>query len=136
MHLPVLSTGLGLRGIEVAGAAGVWFRLADGRRVIDASNTAAPLGHCHPDLVAAVRGASGSPALNEGWGWAGRQQAADALLEYAFAGEQDWIGAVRFCTSVSEANDLALCLAQALTGRPRWSPGSGPTTAWWACPAR
>src|SRR5262245_60982422 len=75
-HLPVLTTGLGLGGIEVAGAAGVWFRLADGRRVIDASNTAAPLGHCHPDLVAAVRGASGSPALNEGWVWPGRQQAA------------------------------------------------------------
>jgi 4-aminobutyrate aminotransferase-like enzyme len=117
MHLPVLSTGLGLRGIEVVGAAGVWFRLADGRRVIDASNTAAPLGHCHPDLVAVVRGASGSPALNEGWVWAGRQQAADILLEHAFAGEQDWIGAVRFCTSVSEANDLALSLAQVLTGR-------------------
>ncbi len=117
MHLPVLSTGLGLRGIEVAGAAGVWFRLADGRRVIDASNTAAPLGHCHPDLVAVVRGASGSPALNEGWGWRGRQQAADDLLEHAFAGEADWIGAIRFCTSVSEANDLALSLAQVLTGR-------------------
>jgi 4-aminobutyrate aminotransferase-like enzyme len=117
MHLPVLSTGLGLREIEVAGAAGVWFRLADGRRVIDASNTAAPLGHCHPDLVAVVRGASGSPALNEGWGWRGRQQAADDLLEHAFAGEEDWIGAIRFCTSVSEANDMALGLAQVLTGR-------------------
>jgi 4-aminobutyrate aminotransferase-like enzyme len=117
MHLPVLSTGLGLRGIEVAGAAGVWFRLADGRRVIDASNTAAPLGHCHPDLVAVVRGASGSPALNEGWGWRGRQQAADDLLEHAFAGEEDWIGAIRFCTSVSEANDMALSLAQVLTRR-------------------
>ena len=117
MHLPVLSTGLGLRGIEVAGAAGVWFRLADGRRVIDASNTAAPLGHCHPDLVAVVRGASGSPALNEGWGWRGRQQTADDLLEHAFVGEEDWIGAIRFCTSVSEANDMALSLAQVLTGR-------------------
>jgi 4-aminobutyrate aminotransferase-like enzyme len=117
MHLPVLSTGLGLRGIEVAGAAGVWFRLADGRRVIDASNTAAPLGHCHPDLVAVVRGMSGSPALNEGWIWPGRQRAADDLLEHAFRGEEDWAGAVRFCTSASEANDLALSLAQALTGR-------------------
>jgi 4-aminobutyrate aminotransferase-like enzyme len=117
MHLPVLSTGLGLGGIEVAGAAGVWFRLADGRRVIDASNTAAPLGHCHPDLVAVVRGASGSPALNEGWAWRGRQQAADDLLEHVFGGEEDWVGAVRFCTTVSEANDLALTLAQVLTGR-------------------
>jgi len=117
MHLPVLSAGLGLREIEVAGAAGIWFRLADGRRVIDASNTAAPLGHCHSDLVAAVRGASGSPALNEGWLWPGRQRAADDLLEHAFRGEEGWVGAVRFCTSASEANDLALSLAQALTGR-------------------
>src|SRR5258707_7933455 len=116
-HLPVLSTGLGLGGIEVAGAAGVWFRLADGRRVIDASNTAAPLGHGHPDVVAAVRGASGSPALNEGWVWPGREQAADGLLENAFRGEEGWVGAVRFFTSASEANDQALSLAQALTGR-------------------
>jgi 4-aminobutyrate aminotransferase-like enzyme len=117
MHLPVLSTGLGLRGIEVAGAAGIWFRLADGRRVIDASNTAAPLGHCHSDLVAVVRGASGSPALNEGWLWPGRQRAADDLLEHVFRGEEGWVGAVRFCTDASEANDLALSLAQVLTGR-------------------
>ncbi len=116
-HLPVLSTGLGLGGIEVAGAAGVWFRLADGRRVIDASNTAAPLGHGHPDLVAAVRGASGSPAVNEGWLWRGRQKAADDLLEHAFRGEEGWVGAVRFFNSASEANDQALSLAQALTGR-------------------
>ncbi|HEY2692966.1 MAG TPA: aminotransferase class III-fold pyridoxal phosphate-dependent enzyme [Streptosporangiaceae bacterium] len=116
-HLPVLSTGLGVRGIEVAGAAGVWFRLADGRRVIDASNTAAPLGHGHPDLVTAVRGASGSPAVNEGWAWRGRQQAADNLLQYAFRGEENWVGAVRFFNSASEANDQALSLAQALTGR-------------------
>ncbi len=116
-HLPVLSTGLGLGGVQVTGAEGVWFRLADGRRVIDASNTAAPLGHCHPDLVAAVTGAAGSPALNEGWIWPGRQQAADDLLELAFAGEQEWVGAIRFFTTASEANDQALSLAQALTGR-------------------
>ncbi len=116
-HLPVLSTGLGLGGIEIAGAAGVWFRLADGRQVIDASNTAAPLGHGHPDLVAAVRGASGSPVVNEGWAWSGRQKAADDLLEYTFRGEDSWVGAVRFFNSASEANDQALSLAQALTGR-------------------
>ena len=116
-HLPVLSTGLGLGGVQVVGAQGVWFRLADGRRVIDASNTAAPLGHCHPDLVAAVTGAARSPALNEGWIWPGRQQTADDLLELAFAGEQEWVGAIRFFTTASEANDQALSLAQALTGR-------------------
>jgi 4-aminobutyrate aminotransferase-like enzyme len=116
-HLAVLSSGLGLGGIEIVGAKGVWFELADGRRVIDSSNTAAPLGHCHPDLIAAVTGAAKSPAINEGWIWAGRQRAADDLLEFAFAGEAEWIGAVRFFNSASEANDQALSLAQALTGR-------------------
>lgn len=116
-HLPILSSGLGLAGIEVVGGNGVWFELADGRRVIDSSNTAAPLGHCHPDLIAAVSGAARSPAVNEGWLWAGRQRAADDLLEFAFHGEDNWVGAVRFFNSASEANDQALSLAQALTGR-------------------
>jgi 4-aminobutyrate aminotransferase-like enzyme len=116
-HLRVLSSGLGLGGIEVVGGTGVWFELADGRRVIDSSNTAAPMGHCHPDLIAAVTAAATSPAVNEGWLWSGRQRAADDLLEYAFAGESEWIGSVRFFNSASEANDQALSLAQALTGR-------------------
>lgn len=116
-HLPVLSTGLGLGGIEVVGAEGVWFHLADGRSVIDASNTAAPLGHRHPRLVAAAREAADSPAVNEGWAWPGRQQTADDLLATVFGEEQDWVGAVRFFNSASEANDQALSLAQALTGR-------------------
>jgi 4-aminobutyrate aminotransferase-like enzyme len=114
---PVLSNRAGPDGAEVAGAAGSWFRLADGRPVIDASNMAAPLGHCHPDLVAAVRGASGSPAPDEGWIWRGRQRAADDLLEHAFGAEDDWVGAVRFFASASEASDQALSLARALTGR-------------------
>jgi 4-aminobutyrate aminotransferase-like enzyme len=116
-HLPVLSTGLGLGGIDVVGAEGVWFHLADGRSVIDASNTAAPLGHRYPSLVAAAQKAADSPALNEGWAWPGRQQAADDLLATVFGEEQDWVGAVRFFNSASEANDQALSLAQALTGR-------------------
>jgi 4-aminobutyrate aminotransferase-like enzyme len=115
--LPVLPNRAGPDGIEIAGAAGSWFRLADGRYVIDASNMAAPLGHCHPDLVAAARGASAGPALDDGWIWRGRQRAADDLLEYAFGDEDDWVGAVRFFASASEANDQALGLAQALTGR-------------------
>jgi 4-aminobutyrate aminotransferase-like enzyme len=115
--LPAASNRTEPNGIEIAGAAGSWFRLADGRHVIDASNLAAPLGHCHPDLVAAVRGASGSPALDDGWIWRGRQKAADDLLEHAFGREDDWVGAVRFFSSASVANDQALSLAQALTGR-------------------
>lgn len=101
---------------RVLGGEGVWFELADGRRVIDGSNTAAPLGHGHPEIAEAVRRAASAPALNEGWGWQERDDAAEALIATCF-GDEDWVGAVRFFISASEANDVALALCQALTGR-------------------
>jgi 4-aminobutyrate aminotransferase-like enzyme len=101
---------------RIVGGHGVWFRLSDGREVIDASNTAAPLGHCHPEVIEAIRRAADAPVINEGWQWAEREQAAEDLLGIAFAGE-DWARAVRFFISASEANDAALSLCQALTGR-------------------
>lgn len=114
----LLSTSLtaGSQPLVVAGE-GMWLTLEDGRRVIDGTNTAAPLGHSHPEIVAAVREAAAAPALNEGMRWGARESAAEALLETAFAGE-DWVGAVRFFISAGEANDVVLALAQALTGRP------------------
>jgi 4-aminobutyrate aminotransferase-like enzyme len=101
---------------RIVGGHGVWFRLADGREVIDASNTAAPLGHGHPEIAEAIRSAAAAPVINEGWHWSDREQAAEDLLNIAFDGE-DWAGAVRFFVSASEANDAALALCQALTGR-------------------
>src|SRR5262249_939512 len=101
---------------RVVGAQGVWLELAGGRRVIDASNTAAPLGHAHPEIVEAIRRAANAPALNEGVGWLDRNRAADDLIHIAFE-DEDWVGAVRFFSSASEANDVALALCQALTGR-------------------
>lgn len=103
-------------GLRIVGGHGAWFRLADGREVIDASNTAAPLGHCHPEIMAAIRGAADAPVLNEGWRWAERDEAAEELIGTAFAGE-DWAAAVRFFISASEANDATAALCQALTGR-------------------
>ena len=116
----VLSTSLTAgRGAvpAVVGAAGIHLKLADGREVIDASNTAAPLGHAHPEVVEALRAGIDGPALNEGWGWGQRDSAAEELLATAFAGEEAWVGSVRFFLSGSEANDAILSLAQALTGR-------------------
>ena len=101
----------------VVGGEGVYFHLDDGRRLIDGSNTGGGLGHRHPAMVRAIRDAADTPVVNEGWTWIGREQAADDLMRIAFAGEDDWVGAVRFCISGSEANDMALSLCQALSGR-------------------
>ena len=103
--------------LAVVGGEGVYFHLADGRRVIDGSNTGGGLGHRHPAMIEAIRRAADTPVVNEGWTWIGREQAADDLIDIAFAGEHDWVGAVRFCISGSEANDMALSLCQSLSGR-------------------
>ena len=103
--------------VRIVGGEGVHFVLDDGRRVIDGSNTGGPLGHQHPDLVEAIHRAASNPVVNDGWLWAEREEGARELFDVAFAGEGSWIGAVRFFISGSEANDLALSLAQALTGR-------------------
>jgi 4-aminobutyrate aminotransferase-like enzyme len=100
----------------IVGGEGVWLRLEDGRQVLDASNTAAPLGHKHPEMVESLCAASVAPVVNEGWGWPDRELAAEDLIRTSFGGE-DWVGAVRFFISASEANDAALSLAQAITGR-------------------
>ena len=104
--------------LTVVGGEGVYFHLADGRRLIDGSNTGGGLGHRHPAMVEAIRRAADTPVVNEGWTWIGREQAADDLISIAFVGEEDWVGAVRFCISGSEANDMALSLCQALAQRP------------------
>jgi 4-aminobutyrate aminotransferase-like enzyme len=103
--------------LAVVGGEGIYFHLADGRRLIDGSNTGGGLGHRHPAMIEAIRRAADTPVVNEGWAWIGREQAADDLIDIAFAGEHDWVGAVRFCISGSEANDMALSLCQSLSGR-------------------
>ncbi|KMO40974.1 aminotransferase [Methylobacterium variabile] len=103
--------------VAVIGGDGSYFHLDDGRKVLDGSNSGGALGHRHPDIVAAIRRAAEYPACSEGWFWKEREAAAEALIGLAFAGEHDWVGAVRFGLSGSEVNDLALSLAQAVTGR-------------------
>ncbi|WP_245508988.1 aminotransferase class III-fold pyridoxal phosphate-dependent enzyme [Mesorhizobium sp. M4B.F.Ca.ET.019.03.1.1] len=103
--------------IKVIDGEGVYFILADGRRLIDGSNTGGPLGHKHPVMVEAMKKAASNPVINEGWFWAEREAAAEDLINIAFGEEKSWVGAVRFFLSGSEANDLALTFCQALTGR-------------------
>lgn len=103
--------------VSVIGGQGCWYHLSDGRKVLDGSNSAGALGHRHPDMVETVLKSAEFPAISEGWAWKGRSQAAEDLIDIAFEGEHDWVGAVRFGLSGSEINDMALSLGQALTGR-------------------
>lgn len=117
----LLRTGLnsgGGDGPRIVGGEGVYFHMSDGRKLLDGSCTAGPLGHCHPEMIAAIRECAGrAPVVSEGWFWQEREDAANELISSAFGDETDWIGAVRFFLSGSEANDAALALAQSLTGR-------------------
>ena len=101
----------------LVGGSGVFLEYADGSRILDASNTGGPLGHAHPAMVEAITTAASFPVVNEGQPWREREAAADELVDIAFAGDDDWVGGVRFGLSGSEVNDIALTLAQAVTGR-------------------
>jgi 4-aminobutyrate aminotransferase-like enzyme len=61
----LLRTGLnaGMKAPRVVGGSGVYFDLADGRRVLDGSNTGGPLGHGHPRMIEALRAAAGMPMV-------------------------------------------------------------------------
>ncbi|PWR25218.1 aminotransferase class III-fold pyridoxal phosphate-dependent enzyme [Zavarzinia aquatilis] len=117
----LLRTGLNVESgdaPQIVGGEGVYFTFSDGRRLIDGSSTGGPLGHRHPDMLEALRKTLEiAPVISEGWDWREREAAAEELIDLAFAGEHGWVGAVRFFLSGSEANDQALSLAQAITGR-------------------
>lgn len=106
-------------GVGIAAGRGAELTLDDGRTVVDAgSMSSSVVGHTHPDVVAAITRAASLPYANDQNGLAIRERAAQALIEHAFAGE-DWAQLAAFFVSSSEAADLALVLAQMLTGRDR-----------------
>jgi 4-aminobutyrate aminotransferase-like enzyme len=113
MHAPGEQAGL-----RILEGKGSWLQLADDRYVVDGGSiSAALLGHGHPALLQAVERGSQVPYVSDGYATNIRDEAADVLLRLGFEGEEDWVGAVRLCSSASEANDLALSLARTVTGR-------------------
>jgi adenosylmethionine-8-amino-7-oxononanoate aminotransferase len=119
---------------------GVWVEDSAGRRYLDAmsgGSMAATLGHGRSDLIAAARAQAERLAYvhNERLTNPAQERLADELIEVA----PDGFGRVRFVTSGSEANEMALQLARSYhveRGEPnRWhviSPAQayhGPTMA-------
>jgi 4-aminobutyrate aminotransferase-like enzyme len=99
--------------LHVVGAEGVWLRGADGEAYLDAYNNVACVGHCHPRIVAAIAGQAAVLNIHT-------RYLTDLILDYAerlLATMPAEIGHVMFTCTGSEANDLALRLARAATGR-------------------
>jgi 4-aminobutyrate aminotransferase-like enzyme len=91
----------------------VWLWDADGRKYLDCYNNVPHVGHCHPHVVEAI--ARQAATLNTH-----TRYLHDTILEY---GERlcakfshDLSQLVMVCTG-SEANDIALRMAQAVTGK-------------------
>lgn len=103
--------------LQAVRGRGTQLTLADGRVVIDVGCMSANLlGHCHPEVVAAVQAAAETVNVGDMVGYPPREQAAEDILNIAYRGE-DWAGSVALFVSSSEAGDLGLGLAQMLTGR-------------------
>lgn len=101
------------RPLHIVRAEGVWLWDAAGRRYMDCYNNVPHVGHCHPRVVAAI--AAQAAVLNTH-----TRYHHDLVLDYierltARLGH-GISQSIMTCTG-SEANDVALRMAQAVTGR-------------------
>ncbi len=100
------------RPLHLVRGEGVWLYDAQGNAYLDAYNNVPSVGHCHPEVVAALARQAGilnthTRYLHEG------------ILDYAeqlLATMPSALGHVMFTCTGSEANDLAYRIAQACTG--------------------
>ena len=99
----------------IARAEGIWIEDLDGRRYMDFhGNSVHHIGYGHPRLIAAIK------AQLDDLSFAPRRftnEPAVALAEKLAAIAPDDLGKVLFTTGGSDANEVALKLARAVTGR-------------------
>lgn len=99
--------------VHLVKGEGVWLWDADGKRYLDCYNNVPHVGHCHPRVVEAI--ARQASTLNTH-----TRYLHEGILDYVerltatFDGSLDT--AILTCTG-SEANDIALRMAQAVTGK-------------------
>ena len=92
---------------------GVWLYDKNGRAYLDAYNNVASVGHCHPKVVEAI--SHQASTLNTH-----TRYLHDGVVDYAerlLATLPSALGHMMFTCTGSEANDLALRIARAFTGR-------------------
>lgn len=90
----------------------VWLYNSEGRAFLDAYNNVTSIGHCHPKVVDAISKQAGILATNT-------RYIHDAILDYAerlLATMPDSLDNMMFTCTGSDANDLAVRIAEAYTG--------------------
>ncbi|WP_415183772.1 aspartate aminotransferase family protein [Phaeovulum sp.] len=100
------------RPVHIVRGEGVWLWDAEGRRYLDCYNNVPHVGHCHPHVVEAI--ARQAATLNTH-----TRYLHEGILDYAeritAKFSHDLAQIIMVCTG-SEANDIALRMAQAATG--------------------
>ncbi|MCB1368371.1 MAG: aminotransferase class III-fold pyridoxal phosphate-dependent enzyme [Rhodobacteraceae bacterium] len=99
--------------VHIVKGEGVWLWDADGRQYLDCYNNVPHVGHCHPKVVAAI--AEQAATLNTH-----TRYLHEGILDYVEAltakFDASLTSAIMVCSG-SEANDIALRMAQAATGK-------------------
>ncbi len=99
--------------VHIVRGEGVWLWDADGRKYLDCYNNVPHVGHCHPHVVEAI--ARQASVLNTH-----TRYLHEGILDYAdrltATLKHDLDQMIMVCTG-SEANDIALRMAQAVTGK-------------------
>jgi 4-aminobutyrate aminotransferase-like enzyme len=101
------------RPLNITRAEGVWLYEADGTRFLDAYNNVPSIGHCHPAVVEAVSRQIGILNIHTRYLSEGIYAYAERLL----ATMPSELSNIAFTCTGSESADLALRIAQSVTGR-------------------
>lgn len=102
--------------VQIARGQGVLLYDRDGNEYLDAYNNVVSVGHCHPRVVDAVHRQSQTLCTHTRYIQEGILDYADQLLG-TFGGQLGSEGHAMFTCTGSEANDLALRIAQHHTGK-------------------
>lgn len=101
------------RPLHIVKGQGVWLWDAEGRRYLDAYNNVPHVGHCHPHVVEAI--CRQAATLNTHTRYL-HEGILDYMERLTATMAPPLAAGIMVCTG-SEANDIALRMAQAVTGR-------------------
>lgn len=98
--------------VHIVRGEGVWLYDADGRKYLDMYNNVAHVGHCHPQVVEAICAQVGTLNTHTRY----LHDNVINLAEQLTAKFPTELDTAMFCCTGSEANELALRIASAVTG--------------------